>query len=434
MNQPMPSSPQGEFQLHALTGEPSGLSVFAQPSRTDGTFATDSRGRPTVRKVHLKPATPPPRQRPNGLVTDREWTWLASAKRRWDTVVKQLGDATRAWEVCAALAAAGCGVLQCAFARGAVQHPPQWWIPDPALAARQRSTAAGRRDRRNTLETEAAALSEQLTDTWPGAAASLGRPLGGAQLLWVVRAARDLAGEVSHDGIRAFVQAHHPADDKAREDLPLLLRDNGWEEEALRKLGVDRSPYIGVGGPIKANFGTRELDWTGWPGPHDIRLPHDAEIELRCDQGTEQMAVIENRQAAETICDLYPEMPVIWCRGHHSDRVLAAIAQAAANCQRVLICTDADLGGLRIAERLFERLHSITTTVILDVGEREHEPGRAFSVQVLEQLARYRTSPAPIRDFAAALEHRGHAVTQEALVKRTLQAAMRRPHLSDTPA
>lgn len=424
MNETLPA---GEFRLHAFTGTPSGLTVFAQPTRSDGTFANDSRGRPTVRKVHLKPETPPSPARPTGLVTDREWVFLASSKRRWDTVVKQLGDASKAWQVCSALALAGCGVIQCKFAKGAAQQPPLWWIPNPELEAHQRSSAMGRRDRRDALETEAEALSGQLTDAWPGVAASLRLPLGGAQLLWVVRAARDLAAGASHDGVRAFVQSHNPKDDKAREDLPILLRESGWEEAALRLLGVDRSPYVGVGGPIKASIGPRELDWTGWPGPHDIRLPHGVDIDLRCAPGTEQMAVIENRQAAETICDLHPELPVIWCRGHHSDRVLDAIAQAAANCQEVLICTDADLGGLRIAERLFQRLHHLTAVVILDVGASEHEPGRAFSIQALEQLAQYRTSATPIRAFAAAIQDRGYAVTQEALVRRTLQAALTDP-------
>lgn len=415
--------PVGEFRMPGLAGVPEGLTAFAQP-KPDGTFSLDRSGRPKVSKLHLRVDADLAPERPEGVLADRDWNWLTASPRQWTSIVERFGTAARAWEVTTALALAGCGSIEHRFAKGTLQHPPQRWQPHAELKAAQAVSARERSRHRETLETEAAALHLRLADTWPGAAASLNLPLGGTQLAWVVRAARDLADGTAHDGVRAFVQAHHPDDDKAREDLPILLRESGWETEALRVLGVDRSPYIGVAGPIRAKLGTRSLDWNGWPGPHDLRLPHGQAIELSCPANTERLVVIENRQAAETISDHYPDLPVVWCRGHHSDRVLDAIEQLARHCVHTFICTDADLGGLRIAARLYERLDPVTTLTVLDVGLNAPAAGRRFSAQALAQLAAHKNSPEPIRAFAAAIASRGRAVVQEAYVRQALHSAL----------
>ena len=112
----------------------------------------------------------------------------------------------------------------------------------------------------------AAALSSQLAAEWPGVASALATSASDPRLIWMVRAAEDLTQGRSHDGARAFVQAH-AASTKAREDLPHLLAEAGFEPDALTQLGISRNPYVGLGGPVRAHLAGRTLDFSGWPGP-----------------------------------------------------------------------------------------------------------------------------------------------------------------------
>ena len=413
--------PRGEFPMPGLRGVPDGLAAYAQPTRSDSTFSTDRQNRPKVTRIHLRAHNDKVPERPSGVLGDSDWRWLTSAPRRWNTIVTKFGEPTQALQICHALARAGCGATEHRFQAGGIQHPPIRWIPHPRLLEDQAATNRQRQDTRGELVAAASVLGAQIKHEWPGVAASLTTTTHDTKLTWILRAAQDLHDGRSHDGIRAFVQAHHPEDDKAREDLTRLLRETGWEPEAIRQLGVDRSPYIGVGGPMKARLGERTLDFTGWPGPHDLRLPHHLEINLSCALGVETLAIIENRQAAETICDEHPDIAVIWCRGHHSDRVLDLIAQAAGTAQQTVICADADLGGLRITKRIHDRLKGPIPLEVIDIGAFLHAPGRILSMDVKAQLASHGREGGPIGRFATAILERGYVVTQEAAVRRAFQ-------------
>ena len=157
------------------------------------------------------------------------------------------------------------------YRSGKISNPRRGWTPHPSLADGQASAKAARRDRQSQLAATAAVLSSQLATEWPGVASALATSASDPRLIWMVRAAEDLTQCRSHDGARAFVQAH-AASTKAREDLPHLLAEAGFEPDALTQLGISRNPYVGLGGPVRAHLAGHTLDFSGWPGPHDIRL------------------------------------------------------------------------------------------------------------------------------------------------------------------
>lgn len=408
----------GEFAMPDHPGVPEGLRAYAQPSRPDGSFDYDRARRPKVRRVHLRAHPPSPPQRPTELINDADWKWATSSPRRWATITNRLGE--RADEVALTLARTGCVALEHNYRTGEIHHPPRGWVPHTELAAQH---AAGRQTRQaaqQALLDRARQLRDELAGEWPGVASALAAPAIDARLVWFVRAAEDLVAKRNHDGPRAFVQ-HHAKNTKAREDLPRLLTDAGFEPEVLVLLGVNRNPYIGVGGPVRAHYDGRTLDWTGWPGPHDIRLPAHRPITLEVEPGTRVLLVIENRQAAEAICDSHPDTAVIWCHGQPPDPLLRLINQAAAGADQVVICPDADLGGIRIAARIHDDLPPDARREIVDIGAGEHDQGDPFSAATRDLIAAISERQDGVGDFARSCLVRGYAVEQEAPARAALR-------------
>lgn len=421
----MNSTPEAPTRivLSLQPGIPDGLQAVAVPTGAATQFPTDRRGRPKVSRVIVEPIEPVAPSRPDGF-SDTEWTWLTASPRRWETLVKKLGDHHQALETVTVLTLHGCGVTVHSYDRGDVTYPPLRWEPVNTLRNVVATSQRARMSKNDELRTQAAQLSELLAPDWPQVAASLLRDMAESRRVWLVHAAADLLAEVVHDGVRAFVQAHNPTDDKARDDLPKLLRGEGWEAAAIRRLGIDRNPYIGLGGPIQVHHDGRVLDLTGWPGPKDVRLPADVGIRLTCAPDTEILLIIENRQAAETICDEHPDMALVWCHGQPPDIVATLISQLAGQVGRTIICTDADLGGVRIAARIYDRISQGKDCDVLDIGIAPHRPGKPFSPDTLTLLRGHAHRSDVIGSLAEACLSRGYAITQEALVRETLRQAL----------
>jgi hypothetical protein len=407
----------GPFPMREHQGVPQGLLAYAQPTNPDGTFEHDRAGNPKVRRVRVRADPPTAPQRPDELLSDTDWLWATSAPRRWTSVTRRFAE--HAAGIAHALTVSGCVDLEHDYRNGSIVQPSRAWIPHPSLADQHASARAIRRTERSDLTQRATALINELAEEWPGASAALANA-SDAHLIWLIRAGQDLLAGRSHDGARAFAQAH-TGDTKARDDLPRLLTDAGFEPDALNLLGISRNPYIGLGGPILAHLAGSTLNFTGWPGPHDLRLPADHEITVSTTAGTSTLLVIENRQAAESICDRHRDIAVIWCHGQPPDRVLALISQAAAQVQHTVICTDADLGGIRIAARIYDHLPEHTTSTVIDVGSGEHVRGPDFS-----PATRHLIEPAAQRDdgvgtFARACLARGYAVEQESSTRAAIR-------------
>lgn len=292
-------------------------------------------------------------------------------------------------------------------------------------------TAQGRPHRRRRRDARPAqALSGNVRDLDGGLADALADARGheAASLPVLVAAAEDLLAGAVHDGPRAFSQAHF-GDTKARDDAPVILIAAGASPLTLGALGLVRSPYLGLGGCVGVTGASgTTTDLRAFPGPVRFRIGTDPfHAQLLDDHGPIELAVVENLQAAETICDSHgTTLAVAWCAGQPADRPLAIITALAARAPRVLIATDADWGGVRIAARITGAIPTAVPVEVLDAGAAPHQPREPFSPRLRDNLGSMQlAAPHPqVRDFATAVLHRGYPVEQEASVRAVLAHAL----------
>jgi hypothetical protein len=264
-----------------------------------------------------------------------------------------------------------------------------------------------------------ACAAAAVEDLDPGLAAALrtARP-GTKNARLLTAAAQDLAAGIQHDGPRAFLQAHF-ADTKAIPDPAASLQRAGASTRTLAALGLTRSPYLGLAGPVEVRFDRTIWQLHGLPGPTQIRL-HASTLPEASMTARTSLVVVENLQAAEAISDLRREIAVAWVPGLPSDPALQLVAAIAAQATRCFIVPDADLGGLRIAERILSTHHH-HDTVVVDVGSQPHTPGRPFGDRSIKGIEAYTSHCDPrLAALAAACLSRGHPVEQEAPTRGAL--------------
>lgn len=411
--------PDPEITLSWIRDHP-GLVAYA-PLPPSGRYPRDNRGRPRPRTARLRTADPDTRPcRPDGLFTDSDWTWVIRSEHSWTSVSTRFGaDAQR---VMLELAAAGCVTIGYTLNGNALTQPPRRVFPHPDLAAAEHDRRSRRRDDTTALRTRAEQVASALADDWPDAAHALRTTEHPDRLQWALHAATDLADGRAHDSLRAFVQSH-TNDTKARDDVQHLLTAVGFDHETLIALGVARNPYIGLGGPILLHTAAGTvLDLSVLPGPHDIRLSPHALPRLTVADSSGVVLVVENRQAAETVCDIRPNLPVIWCHGQPPAAVVSLIAQAAQQTSATVICADADLGGVRITGRIHDNLLPATTVHVIDVGTAKHDEGRPFNTHSRTHLQKLTQRPDEVGAFAQRCLERGYAIEQEATARAALHA------------
>ena len=416
-----------------LQGVPPGLAAAAVP-KPDGTVRRDRKGRTVPTRIVLSadgsqtPAVPGDHASVPVPPDDARWM-TASPTRRWTTVEGRL--ANRAWDCASALARVGILTIGCGVDGLRVGQPtavtltPEW----AALCKHQRNSRA---EHVTKLRDRAAALAPDVETVDSSLAAALAVARGHERTLPVlVAAAEDLLAGVVHDGPRAFSQAHF-GDTKARDDAPAILTAAGMLPQALSALGLTRSPYVGLGGAVVVTGRTGErTDLLQFPGPVRFRVDPDAEgfsARTEPENGSITLAVIENLQAAETVCDAFGlTVAVVWCAGQPADRPLNLIASLASRAARVLIAPDADWGGIRIAARIVGALPPGTDFEILDAGTAPHDPREPFGTASREGLGLIELSAHDprLRQFAAAVRERGYPVEQEASARAVLAAALR---------
>lgn len=413
-----PSDEDPEIVLRWMNGLPEGLCTYA-PVPPSGKYSRDRLGRPRVRRVRLRASNPLQQPtRPDGLVGDSDWAWITSSPHAWDSVAGRFGD--KATAIVHALARAGCITIEHDLHLSKLAQPARRTYPHPTLADAHASARQSRRTEANSMRTQALSLAEALADEWPGVAKALRATTSTDRLFWALRAATDLADGRTHNSVRAFVQ-EHAEHTKARDDVHHLLAELGFEQEAVAALGLARNPYIGFGGPVQLQTPAGTINLAGLPGPHDLRLPTNHNITLRLPSASSELIIIENRQAAETICDLRPDLPIIWCHGQPPNAVLELIAQAAAQVDTITVCTDADLGGVRIAARITDHLAPERRCAIIDVGSVDHVVGKSFNVHSRTHLATLAARSDDIGRFAEKCLTRGYAIEQEAAAKAALR-------------
>ena len=232
-------------------------------------------------------------------------------------------------------------------------------------------------------------------------------PGGNPILPVLVHAAEDLADGVAHAGPRAFSQAHF-GHTKARDDVAQILRGAGVDDDTLVRLGIRRSGRLGVAGPIRATVDGRSVELALLDGPVLIRAGQPGLALALTRPAT--VVIVENLQAAETLADQRRELAVIYTAGVPSDHALALIGQLAEASPLVLLVPDADLGGVRIAERV---LSAAPHAELIDIGSYPHPdvarwPGDGVSTRGLTVAL-----DGPAGALARACLARGYPVEQE---------------------
>jgi Protein of unknown function C-terminus (DUF2399) len=423
MSDPMPPHTGARLPV-PVEGLPEGVRALSvpRPGPAGPRVPLDRRRRFAPRQVDLVAWAPPAEVRPPNGINDQDVRWvLAARSRRWPSIQGRFG--TRALEVALDLVRAGAIALRCEVREGYKLGSPRGWrlsAPWASHAEARHTTRQQHAARWRERARAAAAAIEQLD---PGLATSLHAARGNEPRLPVlVYAAEDLTAGVSHDGPRAFSQAHF-TDTKAREDVAVILLDASASEASLLALGLRRSSYLGLGGPVTLHTAGDVLDLGALDGP--VRFRADQRTPVTAATTAVTMLVVENLQAAETACDTYPDLAVAWTAGQPAEPALRLIIHLADQVEHVLIITDADLGGVRIAQRILAALNHPESAHVIDVGAQPHIKRAPFGPDSMASLQ------AAARDnrvgvLATACLTRGYPVEQEAATRAAVDRALRR--------
>lgn len=438
-----PRTPDGRLRLPWLDPDDRTWAVAVSRRGPDGLRrdARDRRRRLKIDEVDLIRAVSPGAARAaeaapgaSGLEPAKERWLLNATTRRWPAIRATFGAKSQS----VALRLVDRGVVELRVpVVGAVldlENPRAWRLTDTwrALAA---EAAQSRAASRSSAAEEAHTAADLVDDLDPALAEALrSAPDHWAFLPVLVAAAHDLASGVRHDGPRAFSQIHF-GDTKVRDDAPEILREAGASEESIDLLGLRRSPYVGFGGPITV----AGLLTSSVPGPVRFRADPHRPLAVRLQPAATRLLLVENLQAAEAVCDTWPDVAVLWFAGQPADTVLdtcvTVARQAGDRGLRVFIAPDADLGGAHIATRLLAAMPAALDLVIVDVGSVAHPAGIDLSTRTVAHLERLHSRAeqggagphsSTLVDYVATLIRRGHAVEQEATIRAAIDQRLSR--------
>lgn len=399
-----------------ISGLPVGVSAHAVGRLAEGevTLLRDRRGRSRVSEVILTTS--------NGESSSEEVPdpgfVLGKIERRWSTVQSRWGE--QAWRRSIELVRAGVIELRCRVHDPlSLGEPVRWCLTDRWAAKAkglQEARSAASLDWRGRGE-RAASLVEDLCPQLTQAIRN-GRTGGPASsfAIWVY-AAEDLAEGAVHRSPRAFAQAHLGHTKAA--DVVSILRGIGVEEETLVQLGLRRSSRIGVAG-IYALVDNAAVDLDRLDGPTLLRADQ-AGLTLRLRGRDAPLAVVENLQAAESIVDELSDFAVFYTAGLMGARALRHLSTLATEARVVLVCCDADLGGVRITEQVLSVAPNAT---VLDVGEWEHPKRPPFAPGGVSERGLEAALKGPAAAFARACLTRGYPVEQELGAVELLRKAL----------
>jgi hypothetical protein len=400
-----------------LTALPAGLAaVAASPA---GESPRDRRGRLKARFVDLIPADDPLSGQLDLSVGDLQWV-LSRDTRRWESVTRRFG-ADRSRDIAFGLVRHGAVVLRCTVTEALRLGRPVRWTLTGSWAAHAADLRQERQERNAAWQQRARQASDAVLKLDAALATALTRARGHEPRLPVlVYAAEDLAQGRVHHGPRAFSHAHF-ADTKERDNAAEILRAVGASDDTITALGIARSGYIGVGGPVYLPG----CEISKLRGPVLLRANDPALARATAHAESLALLLVENLQAAESTCDRYPGLVVVHTSGQPDDDALPFISRIAASAARVIIIPDADLGGARIAERIVTALPDVGRAELIDIGTQPHplrDPFGPVSMNGLQALA---AAASPVALFAAACLARGYPVEQEAASLAAIGAALK---------
>lgn len=210
---------------------------------------------------------------------------------------------------------------------------------------------------------------------------------------------------------RAFSQRHFGST-KAHDGVARVLERLGVPPWVADATGVRRSSRIGVAGQIGGSSADAWFRAAAFAGPVTPRA-EQPDLRLSVGEGASALILVENLQAAEALADARCDLAIIYTGGMPGRATLERIGQLADGATHTLIATDADLGGIRIAEQLLEVAQDAR---LVDVGSVPHEPQPVWTEQSGYRRAMQRTLTGRAASLAEAVLLRGYALEQELLL------------------
>lgn len=360
---------------------------------------------------------------------------LGAGRRTWAAVQRRFGD--RAWPIAVEWARAGLVAVCCAVTEDMRLGPPTGWhLLDSGarLALQQASAVAVRREqidqRRAELLTRLAAActadDPALGISAPAAASllqALRHETGHVRRLVLLAATADLLDGVTHDGPRAFSLAHF-ADSKIRDDALSVLADAGVDAEVAIALGLRRAPRLGVAGAVDAERAGKRVALSVLDGPVLIRADQPS---LRLVSRADHLVIVENLQAAEALAERLAApgttLAVIYTAGTPSAAALRLLMTLIDQVPQVLLCPDADLGGVRIAAAVLDALPTdvASRVALCDPGEWPHRGQRPWPADGATVRGLRERLDGSAGRLASACLARGYRVEQEDTVRAAVQ-------------
>lgn len=414
----MPAGPPSDGAVRiTLPGLPHGV-IARAVLLPDGRVPRDRSGRLHPRSVDLSAMEARVASAvPSWMDRDVDWL-LAAPQRRWASIDGRFGS--QAVTTCMRLVREGAVTVR-ARVVDADLGPIIGWSLTPSLAELAHKRGEARTSDTEQWRTRACAVAPLVVEFDTDLADLLEQQerFDGVIGPLLVLAGEDLVAGMCHDGPRAFSAAHFGST-KARDDAPRLLAAAGVGRATLAALGIARAPYVGFGGPVTV----QGCDLAKVAGPVQFRADQPGGLAITT-HGAAPVVVVENLQAAETVCDDRPDVAVVWCAGQPARSVLTAIGVLAVRSPLVLIAADADLGGVRIASRIASAVVGVENLHVLDAGVAPHATTRRFSARVERDLDRVadRSDPA-VAAFARAVQARGYGVEQERSIRAVLRTAL----------
>lgn len=270
-----------------------------------------------------------------------------------------------------------------------------------------RSTSKSRqRDLALAIADEVGSISPQLAS----ALRSIPPSDPNGPLAALIAAAGDLIEGRLHSGPRAFSQ-HHFGDSKVRDDIPRLLSNHGVTVEIADRLGIRRSPRLGLAGPVTVHLDKAEpIHLELWDGPIAFRVDQPG-LQVSAPQGDViAMVVVENLQAAEWAADQHPEALVVYTPGPLSEPAAHLVSSCAQFAAQTLAICDADLGGVRISTQIAA---AASNTRIIDIGQWPHTTGQVIPPGSVTETGLQAALDGPAAALAAAILDRGYRLEQE---------------------
>ncbi len=369
---------------------------------------------------------------------------LGAQRRSWPAIQQKFGD--QAASIAFDLVRCGAVYLKCAVTEELSLGPPEgWYLTETGTASAARRAAAAdsaRADldrRRHAVLTRLMVLLDstadppQDQDTNPAGvsrdaveslAAALEGTHGPAKLPVLIAAAEDLMDGIKHGSPRDFSLAHF-THSKERDDVAYLLAEAGVPDEIADALGIRRSPQVGVAGAIDAIVAGQNVPLSLLDGPVLIRADQPG---LTLATTARSLVIVENLQAAESLASQsqinVPPRPlaIVYCAGQPSPPARRLIASLCSQVDATLLCPDADLGGVRIAQAILNDLPpAVARTVeVSDPGEWPHRPQPTWPVDGATVIGLTCALRGPASTLARACLTRGYRVEQENSIRHAV--------------